>query len=211
MVKNDPELFSKIFPAYFSHSFSVYNYLCNKFNEGNANKEYWATRISDIIMNLFVISGYALIYRELEEKEIWQVVDKQWKSVSQILKRDSLKDSLHSMIQIASTNTFYASSTNQIRFEWERLVKSDLLEKKIIEERDSSFFGRNPERKHKSDIIEILSRTNTSLLSWHYGAEVIFIACSEYLDVDELTDDKGSELIIKVKGFAKYLEELENV
>jgi hypothetical protein len=207
IVKNDAELFSKIFPAYFSHSFSVYNYLCKKFNECNANKEYWATRISDVVMNLFIISGYALIYREIGQKEIWQVLDKEWKSITEILKRDSLKDALHAMIQIASTNTFYVSSTNQIRFEWERLVISDLFEKKIIKERDSNFFGREPKRRHQSDILEILSRSNNNFHSWHYGAEVVFIAC--YLE--ELPDDKGSELIIKAKRFAEDVEGLKNV
>ena len=153
IVKNDAELFLKLFPAYFLHSFSVYHYLCGKISEGNANKEYWMVRISDVIMNLLIISGYALIYREIGQKEIWEAVDKQWKDVPEILKRDSLKDALHAMIQITSTNIFYASPTNQIRFEWERLVKSDLLEKKIIEERDTSFFGRELERKHQSNIL----------------------------------------------------------
>ena len=206
IVKNDAELFSKIFPAYFSHSFSVYNYLCKKFNEGNANKEYWATRISGVIMNLFIISGYALIYREIGQKEIWQAADKEWKTITEILKRDSLKDVLHDMIQITSTNIFYASSTNQIKFEWERLVKSDLFEKKIIEERDSDFFGREPKRRHQSDILEILSRNNNTFLSWHCGAEVVFIACY----FEELPDDKGSELIIEAKRFAKDVEGLKN-
>jgi hypothetical protein len=156
-------------------------------------------------MNLLIISGYALIYREIGQKEIWEAVDKQWKDVPEILKRDSLKDALHAMIQITSNNIFYASPTNQIRFEWERLVKSDLLEKKIIEERDTSFFGRELERKHQSNILEILSRHNTSFLSWYYGAEVVFIAF--YLD--ELPDDQGSELIRKARRFAKDLEELK--
>ncbi len=207
LVKNDSELFLKLFPACFLHSFSVYSYLTGKFNENNANKEYWGVRISDVLMNLFVISGYALIYREIGQKEIWQVVDKQWQDAPEILKRESLKEALHTMIQIASCyNGFYASSTNQIRFEWERLVKSDLLNKGIIQERDSSFFGRKPERKHQSDILEIMARSNTSFLSWYYGAEVVFIAC--YLD--ELPDDQKSELVRKAKRFAEDVEELKN-
>ena len=206
LVKNDSELFSKLFPECFSHSFSVYDYLTEKFNAHNANKDYWGVRISDVLMNLFIISGYALIYREIGQKEIWQVVDKQWQDAPEILKLDSLKEALHTMIQIASCyNGFYASPTNQIRFEWERLVKSDLLNKGIIQERDSSFFGRKPERKHQSDILEILARSNTSFLSWYYGAEVVFIAC--YLD--ELPDDQKSELVRKAKRFAEDVEGLK--
>lgn len=207
MVKNDSELFLKIFPAYFLHSFSVYDYLVGKFNENNSNKEYWGVRISDVLMNLFIISGYALIYREIGQKEIWQVVDNQWKCAPEILKRENLKDAMHTMIQIAScNNSFYASPTNQIRFEWERLVKSDLFKRGIIQERDTSFFGKKPERKHQSDILEILAQYNTSFLSWYYGAEVVFIAC--YLD--ELPDDKKSELVRKAKRFAEDVEELKN-
>ena len=206
LVKNDSELFSKLFPVCFLHSFSVYGYLTEKFNENNSNKEYWGVRISDVLMNLFIISGYALIYREIGQKEIWQVVDKQWKDVPGILKRESLKDAMHTMIQIASCNdNFYASPTNQIRFEWERLVKSDLLRKRIIQERDTSFFGREPERKHQSDILEILAQHNTSF-SWYYGAEVIFIAC--YLD--ELPDNEKSELVRKARRFATDVEEVKN-
>jgi hypothetical protein len=204
IIKNDVELFAKLFPAYFLHSFSVYSYLLSRFNDPKSNKVYWSIRMSDIITNLFTISGYALIYREIGQRELWQTVDSQWQNITTLMKEDSVQDAMHSLIRAASNKEFFASPTQQVRFDWDRKIMGNLAHKKIIEERNRNPFGGGEGRKHESDILEIISR-NVSFFSWHYSADVVFAACY----IKELPNDQ-SELTEKAKRFIEDLEELKD-
>lgn len=172
IVSNDDALFAKLFPMYFNHAFLVYSHFLKEYTR--TNQQYWIIQNMDILLDILAISGYALVYRELGSTEIWASVDATWKNYISSLGDDS-KNTLKTIAIIASNRSlmFTSSARQSVRFSWQLLISRDLHSRDIL--RTDSTVSFHNERKHSSDILELLYDSVT-FGSWFYDAENMFVA-----------------------------------
>lgn len=177
IIDNDHELFGKLFPSYFMQTFLAYDRFVKEY--AKTQQEYWAIQNMDILLDLYALSGYALIYGELGQTEIWNTVDQQWKSYMQNLNPEGITSAkwVEAIIKIASGRSAFFGISNRysVRCSWELRVSHDLSSKGLVE--DDRYYSRrrDRERQHESDIIEIISHT-IHMGSWFCHAEDIFTA-----------------------------------
>ncbi len=204
IIEDDFELFGELFPAYYSHTFAVYDHFLKE--DLQSNPDYWVTMCSDLLMDLFCLSGYALIYKELGYEKIWKVVDDSWKKA--IGQSSDSEKWIKGTIKIASNReTFFSLSTrSEARHNWRLIVWRDLIDRKFVSESDQrAFYPERRKRKHKSDILEILY-FGISDIMWHYESQDIFVAF--YL-LNLLKNKDDADLSDKVKSILREISRLD--
>lgn len=209
LVNDDSELFFNLFPVYFIHTFAVYEHFVK--NNLKTNLEYWAIQCSDILLDLFTLSGYALIYKELGYDKIWKVVDKQWRriiSVNQEREKYEDKDKwLKNIIKIASNRSTFFSTSNRstVRYKWKSIIWRDLVKKGFASSDNYQTFYSIRKRKYQSDLLEVL-HSGIGRLNWYYDSYDIFVAF--YL-LNFLTNKGDIEFDDKVRSILRAISNLQ--
>lgn len=208
IISNKNELFKSLFPMYFMHVFTVYNRFQQKYQ--GTKDEFWAIQNMDIVCDLLALSGYALIYGELGNKELWETAKHTWEVYILALKKQNQNTDawLHTIARTISVRTsfFKISKRNIVQSSWEASVSHDLTRKGILsDERSSNFSSRsNRTENHSSPIVECVSRSSYMGM-WHHKPEDIFVAI--YM-LPILPDDLKKDIDRKISRLAQEIAKI---
>lgn len=204
IIQDKKDLFKLLFPMYFIHVFAAYNRFLQKYQETQA--DFWIVQNIDVIRDLLALSGYTLIYAELGQKELWEVVKSAWDAYLTALKEQNqdAEKWLHTIAKTSFVKSAYRSISNRdlAQSGWQTAVSRDLAKKGIIrEERYSGFPGRNRPANHENAILEYVRR-RASMGMWHGEPEDIFTAlyilpklpAALQEDMDEQVKDVAEEI-----------------
>ena len=164
MAAGNETLFDKIFPAYFSGALKAHGRLHSEI--GSRTDQAASVYITEPIADLLNISGYALIYSELDGSKCWDTVKKCWDLY--LSDHDEPKE----VIQSIGTFVRYRESVfailprDTIRTGWQLKLAKRLREEGIL--RDSTDYapilGRAARPKHPSGVIQAVARGTMGMI-----------------------------------------------
>ena len=168
MANNNEELFKNIFPSVFV--------ACLEAHERQkaleiSDLESKFTLIIDPIADLFELSGYSIIFQELDEKKFWDIAKKTWDLY--FSERKDIDSLTKNLVFLGTYFSFMMSPRSVTRSSWTQHLQR-LFRKRGLMNGDmfGSYYREEEEpEKHKSKLINYLSRS-TML---HDKAKDIFV------------------------------------
>ena len=167
LLNGNEELFNKLFPAYFNAAFQAYDRL--RIEIGPRTDQAALVFITEPIEDLLHISGYALIFSELDGKKYWDTVKKCWDwYIDNHDKPQERIEWINSTV-IFRESVFAISPRDTIRTGWQLKLAGRLRKENILQEIAdyAPVFGNRvkPKPKHTSKIIQIIARGTMGMIS----------------------------------------------
>lgn len=207
IIENKAELFKKIFPAFFNHVIEASKQLFDKYDQ--TNNQYWFNQASDVIKDLLVISGYALIYKELGQEKAWKTVNEKWEghfSQMEDLKLTPEKWIIAIIEMVANSNPLYGVTNRSMRqMNWETACTHDFEKRELITNQ-RSYFDYKAKNEHSSKIIQKILNSIT-IGSWSTNVENFFVA--DFL-IPKIKDKKKLNLSYDMRSLFEYLNNEED-
>lgn len=204
MATGNEPLFNKIFPAYFNAALKAHDRLRIEIGTGT-NQETALVFITEPIEDLMHISGYALIYSELDGKKYWDTAKKCWDLYFN--NHEKPKEVIESINAFAKfrESVFAILPRATLRIGWQRKLERRLHDDNIfLDESYDPFSIRQRIRpKHASKIIQLIARGIMGMIS-HDGQDV-FLA----MYLANRPEVPGLELPHKAQDFLNTMELLE--
>lgn len=201
MVMGNETLFNRIFPAYFNAALKAHDRLRVEIGTGT-NQETALVFITESIEDLMHISGYALIYSELDGKKYWDTAKKCWDLYFDNHERP--KEVIESINAFAKfrESVFAILPRATLRIGWQRKLERRLRDDGVfLDESYGAFPPRRPIRpKHTSKIIQLIARGIMGTIS-HDGQDV-FLA----MYLAKRPEVPGLELTHKAQNFLDTME-----
>lgn len=199
MATGKEDLFKKIFPSYFISCLTAYSRLITQLDKYDARTGFGFSTAP--IMELLDISGYALIYSELEgNKHYWDTAKELWDKYFTSHKEPN--NLAQSIVNIVNTRRSLLTifPRDYLRTSWQqdlgrRLRQRDLLGESAYE----LFHGGDYEPKHPSPVIRALTRGHDIFFS---EAATVFLV----IYLLKRPETKGLDLSPEAESFAKALE-----
>lgn len=164
MVAGNEKLFEQIFPFFFSATFAAHQRLRTQL-AGRTDQAAIVFMIEPI-QDLLHLSGYALIYAELDGKKYWDIVKKLWDSY--LDKQPGAKEVLEYILSLLSyrQSVFAIFPRDSIRTSWKQNLERRLRADKIFHDSYDYEFGTEEMKpKHASKIIEVIARGSLGMIS----------------------------------------------
>ncbi|MBN1189482.1 MAG: hypothetical protein JXA46_07010 [Dehalococcoidales bacterium] len=201
MVTGNDTLFNKIFPAYFNAALKAHDRLRVEIGTGT-NQEAALVFITEPIEDLMHISGYALIYSELDGKKYWDTAKRCWNLYFD--NHEKPKEVIESINAFAKfrESVFAILPRATLRIGWQRKLEKRLrYENLLFDDSYGAFPPIRPTRpKHASKIIQVISRGIMGTIS-HDGQDV-FLA----MYLAKRSEVPGLELTHKAQDFLNIME-----
>jgi hypothetical protein len=200
------DLFEQIFPAFFGATLAAQERLRNQL--GNRTDQPALVFMTEPIEGLLHLSGYALIYTELDGKKYWDTAKKLWDFYFE--KHQDPKG----LVQFIYTTISYRQSVfailprDTLRINWKIKLEERLRKEGILSD-ISDYAPLQPihsvKPKHKSEIIQIIARgaMGTILLE----PRDVFLA----LYIAERPEAQGLKLPRLAQNFLDSLEHLRHI
>lgn len=169
MAKGNEELFKNLFPTVFDACIAAHK---RQTELDIIDIESKFVIVADPIVDLFDLSGYSIIFQEIDGKEYWKFVQSIWdKYFSDVKDRLSL---IKLLITLGTHQSFIMSPRSITRTSWQQYITRTLRERGLIQDNlyyDPRFGEENTEQP-PSKIIKILTRS----LMLHDKALELFVA-----------------------------------
>jgi len=177
MVSGNEEKFNKIFPSFFYACLSARDREFVRLENQDSNVRFIIS--NEPIMNLFAISGSAIIYSELDSKNYWKTAKILWDKYYMDNVKDTLELSKFFKIIYDYSVSPYAFLTlmyqhSELRFEWKKELEQQLQDRGLLKD-SHTYYSREEESlgsKHPSYIIRTVTRRGLEFDS----IEEIFLA-----------------------------------
>ncbi len=208
MAMGNETLFNRIFPAYFNAALKAHDRLRVEIGTGT-NQEAALVFITEPIEDLMHISGYALIYSELDGKKYWDTVEKYWNGyIGNSDKPQERIEYINSTVKFRES-VFTISPRDTLRTGWQLKLAERLRKENILQEIAdyAPVFGNRvkpkPKPKHISKIIQIIARGTMGMLS--YDGQDVFLA----MYLANRPEAPDLELSHKAQSFLDSIKRLE--
>lgn len=158
MAAGNETLFKKIFPAYFNAALQAHERL--RIETGSRTDQAALVFITEPIEDLLHISGYALIYSELDGKKYWDTAKKWWDQyLSNHDKPEEVIETIYSFVRYRQS-VFAILPRATLRIGWLKRLEKRLREEEVLV--DVSDYAFTADRRikptHSSKIIQIIAR-----------------------------------------------------
>jgi len=203
MATGNETLFQKIFPAYFYAALQAHDRM--RAEIGSRTDQVAMVFITEPIEDLLHISGYALIYSELDGKKYWDTVKKCWDQY--IDNHEKPKELLESIIVTTKyrESIFAIPPRATLRTGWQIKLEKRLRQDTLLT--DDSYYQFAEERlakpKHTSKIIQILTRSVMGTI--FYDGQDVFLA----MYLAKRPEASGIELTHRAQEFLDSIKRLE--
>ena len=158
MVQGNEKLFEQVFPAFFYAAFVAHDRL--RVDLTGRSDQAALVYITESIEDLLHVSGYALIYSELDGKNYWDLVKGLWdKYIDNKQVPQEVVGFINNVVDFRKS-IFAILPHAPIRTGWQQKLEKRLREEKILNDTsDYSFMGdRQTKPKHASKIIQVIAR-----------------------------------------------------
>lgn len=205
MATGNEALFQQIFPSFFNAALAAHDRLRTQYGD---RKDQAATVFTtESIEDLLHLSGYALIYTELDGKKYWDVVRKVWDYY--LANHEDAKSAIEVICAIVDyrLSVFAILPRDPLRTAWKQKLEQRLRVDGILDE-DSHYdpFGeRAIAARHPSKIIQILARGGSIGTIFHNPHD-IFLA----LYIAECPETSELRLPRLAQEFLDSLQRLEH-
>ena len=186
MGSGNEGLFKKLFPTVFNACLAAHD---RQIKLDIIDLQSKFVLFADPIVDLFDLSGYSIIFQELDGKNYWQVVQSCWdKYFSRVQDKTSL---INLLINLATHHTFMLSPRSIVRTSWKQYLTRILRERGLVT--DHLFYGEfSADTANRvitqSKTIRRLARSG----SLHNDAQDLFVATYFRKEIDnneiEVTD-----------------------
>lgn len=159
MAQQNETLFGRVFPAFFYAALSASDRLRTEL-AGRSDRDA-LVYISEPIEDLLHVSGYALVYSELDAKKYWEIVKDLWDRY--LTSRDDPTEMVKLIINTVDfrKSVFAILPRATLRIGWQQKLEKRLRDGKILDEIGdyAPILGRHPRApKHASKIIQVIAR-----------------------------------------------------
>lgn len=167
MITGNEDLFKKIFPVTFQAALEAHDRQ-RKLEIADVETKFGF--LADPIIDLFDLSGYALIFDELDEKNFWSTVKGTWdKYFSDASNRPEL---MKSFVTFGTHHQFMVFPRSITRTSWQQQLERILRQRGLMrEELFDPFSNEEEEEEHSSKIIQMLTRS----IMLHEEARDLFV------------------------------------
>jgi len=158
MAQGNETLFRHLFPAFFSATLAAHDRLSSDL--AGRTDQAALVYITEPIEDLFHVSGYALVYSELDGKKYWDTVKDLWdRYLSGQQKIKEFLESLNNTVNYRKS-VFAILPRAPLRIGWQQKLEKRLKDEKILSDLDEySFMGRRHIKpKHSSKIVQVIAR-----------------------------------------------------
>jgi hypothetical protein len=171
MVAGNEALFKKIFPAYFNAALQAHARLRIEF--GSRTDQAALVFITEPIEDLLHISGYALIYSELDGKKYWDTAKECWDLyLNNHDKPQEVIESINSFVRFRQS-VFAILPRAMLRTGWQIKLEKRLRKDNVFVDVSYDPFtaDRHIKPKHTSKIIQLIARGTIGTI-FHDGQDV---------------------------------------
>jgi len=159
MAQKNETLFGRVFPAFFYAALAASDRLRSEL-AGRSDRDA-LVYMSEPIEDLLHVSGYALIYSELDAKKYWEVVKGLWDKY--LSNRNNPKEIVEFIVNTVNfrQSIFAILPRATLRTGWQQKLEKRLRDGKILDEIGdyAPVLGRHPSApKHASKIIQVIAR-----------------------------------------------------
>jgi len=204
MAMGNDKLFGKIFPAYFVAALKAHDRLRTEIGTAT-NQQAALVFITEPIEDLLHISGYALIYSELDGKKYWDTARRCWDSYFD--NHNEPKGVIESISEFARfrESVFAIPPRATLRIGWQRKLEKRLHDENVfLDVSYDPFPTRQRVRPaHSSKIIQCIARGTLGMIS-HDGQDV-FLA----MYLAKRPEVPGLELTHRARAFLDTIELFE--
>lgn len=190
MVQGNEQLFEKIFPLFFVSALNAFDRLRRELSNADGRTQLiWS---SESIDDLLELSGYAIIYSELDDKSFWKVAKKQWDEYLALPDRGNRIESLSAIVDFRES-IFAIKPRDITRTGWQQILGAVFRERGLIEE-DFGSTSYNPKsgNLHPSAIVRAAARRG--LVLFYTGTDVFLAVYIHTLpDASSFSFPKRSE------------------
>ena len=201
MAIGNDTLFNKIFPAYFVAALKAHDRLRTEIGTGT-NQEAALVFITEPIEDLLHISGYALIYSELDGKKYWDTAKQCWNNYFD--NHEKPKEVIESISAFARfrESVFAILPRATLRIGWQRKLERRLHDDNVFLDvsYDPSSIRRRIRPRHSSKIIQCIARGTIGTI-FHDGQDV-FLA----MYLAKRPEVPGLELTHRAQAFLDTIE-----
>ena len=167
MISGNEDLFKKIFPVVFLAALEAHDR--HKKLE-IVDVETRVGLLADPIIDLFDLSGYALIFDELDGKDFWSTVRGTWDKY--LAGRTDRLELIKLFITLGTHHQFLMFPRSITRTSWQQQLQRVLRQRGLMrEEFFDPFSNDQEEEKHSSKIIQMLTRS----IMLHEEARDLFV------------------------------------
>ncbi|HEY6806129.1 MAG TPA: hypothetical protein VI306_21290 [Pyrinomonadaceae bacterium] len=166
MISGNEELFKKIFPVMFVAALEAHDRQ-KKLEIVDIETKFGF--LADSIIDLFDLSGYALIFDELDERDFWSTVQDAWdKYLASATDRIAL---IKLLVTFGTHRQFLAFPRSTTRSAWQGQLQRILRQRGLM--REDMFYSERPSsrKEHSSKIIQMLTRS----IMLHEKARELFV------------------------------------
>lgn len=163
MKSGNEKKFSAIFPAFFSACLSARDREFAQLEYQDKNMRFIIS--NEPILDLFAISGCAIIYSELDSKNYWSFAKSLWDKYYASYKEGPVAVSKYFKATFEYSISMYAMLTllyqhTPLRLEWKRDLELNMQNRGLMKDRNTYYLReeRSKEPKHTSAIIQALEK-----------------------------------------------------
>lgn len=159
MAQHNETLFGRVFPAFFYAALAASDRLRSEL-AGRSDRDA-LVYISEPIEDLLHVSGYALIYSELDAKKYWELAKSLWDKY--LTNRNNPKEMVEFIVNTVNfrQSIFAILPRATLRTGWQQKLEKRLRDDKILDEIGdyAPILGRHRRTpKHASKIIQVIAR-----------------------------------------------------
>jgi len=152
MLTGNHKLFEQIFPSFFQSCFIARQRVMKRTKPMAGSMDAALVLSTEPILDLLELSGYAILFSELGDKELWHITNKLWDSF--LSRAADSKIILISAIAEYRDGVFGVTPRDFVRTKWQQTFEQKLRESGLLSE-----YGEPLKKVHKSAIIKIITRT----------------------------------------------------
>ena len=164
MEAGKEELFKIVFPAFFQLALQASDKLRQKFIADLRNIHLSGDPLAD----LMAISGYSMLFSELDTKGFWNFTKQCWDNYFTIYTDENSKQRMIQFLYLIVEPSLQASSgpRSYLRSRWQQMFRRVLRARGVIPQ-ESSWYGRRNAVNHSSLLIRIFSQSEYLLTEPH--------------------------------------------
>ena len=165
MKSGNENRFKEIFPHFFIACLCAHDRETTRLENCDSNIRFGIS--NEPFLDLFAISGVAIIYSELDSKNFWNLVKPLWDNYYIDHKDDAMPLSKYFKAVFdysRSINSMYTFpyQHSSLRLEWKKDLEQQLNNHGLLEDDDTYYPRKNelPKLNHPSEIIRVIARKN---------------------------------------------------
>ncbi len=199
MAEGKDELFAQVFPPLFDAALSAHDRLREQLRD--RDKTTALLFATEPVADLFELSGYAIIYGELDtNKGYWEVVKPLWEEYfANHPDPARISGYFNSVVGYREARFVAISPRDLVRASWKQDLERRLRERDLIQDELPFYPARGDDSKHPSELIRVLTRGRYMFQDPHDVFLAVYFSNHTGFDHLELPS-KAESLADKVYG-----------